>query len=39
MQNLQTTHLRDSPPEWRRDVLDVVILAVLLLALSLAALL
>jgi hypothetical protein len=39
MQNLQTTQLRDSPPEWLRDVLDAVVVAVALLALSLAALL
>jgi hypothetical protein len=38
MQNLHSTHVRDSPPEWLRDVLDVVILAVALVGLSVALL-
>lgn len=38
MQRLQTTESPGSPPEWLRDTVDVMILAVVLLALTLAAL-
>jgi hypothetical protein len=39
MRNLRTTQQRDSPPGWLRDSVDVMILAAVLLAMTLAALL
>ena len=39
MRNLPTTQLRNSPPGWLRDTIDVAILAAVLLAMTLAALL
>ena len=39
MHNLPTTQQRDSPPDWIRDSVDVVIVAAAVLAMALAALL
>jgi len=39
MPNLTTTSLRDSPPGWLRDAVDVLVLAALLAAVALGALL
>jgi len=39
MLDLPTTEQRDSPPDWLRDMVDAIILAAVLLAMTLAALL
>ena len=39
MDNLHTTHPPESPADWLVDAVDVLILAAVLLAISLAALL
>ena len=38
MVNLPSTEHRDPPPDWLRDTVDVVIVAAVLLAMTLAAL-
>jgi hypothetical protein len=38
MRSVPTTRRRASPPEWMRDTVDVVVLAAVLLAMTLAAL-
>jgi len=39
MRNLPTTQQTDSPPDWLRDSVDVMIVAAAVLAMTLAALL
>jgi hypothetical protein len=39
MLNPPTTQPRHSPPDWLRDTVDVIVVAVVLLAMTLAALL